>query len=178
MERLHQQHAVDAVDEVDRLRQAEPVVEQHVHRARPPHDEREAQHAHQRRGDDRDQREIAEEVPANEVAPHQQEGDREADDRCRRDRAEPEHQRVHEGANVERVAGELDEVREREPTGLVAKRVVENPEQRVHEEEQQEEPDRGHAEDRREGPAPSARRTPDGAGVSHPAASARPTRET
>ena len=62
VEGLDEHDAVDAVEEVDRLEHVEDVHQQHIDRARPPQDEGEAQRAHERRRDDGDQRQVAEET--------------------------------------------------------------------------------------------------------------------
>jgi hypothetical protein len=169
MQRLHQQHAVHAVDEVDRPRQAEPVLQQHVQRPRPTHDEREAEHADERRRDDRDQREIAEEVPADELVAHEQEGDGEAEDGGRGHRAEAEQQRVDERPPVEVVAGKLDEVHQREPPCLVAEGVVKDSQEWIDEEDGEERPDQRDTQ-RRQGGRQAARRGHRGARLTHRAA--------
>ena len=153
VERLHQPHAVQAVDEVDRPGHAEPVVEQHVHRAGSPHDEGEAEHAHQRRRDDGDQRQVAEQVTAAEVEAHQQQGDGEAQHGRAGHGGQAEQYRVPQRAQVVRVPAELEEVRQREAARLVGERVVEDPQQGVDEEQDQEQPD-GRIAQRRPRPPP------------------------
>src|SRR5262249_44584874 len=106
-----------------------------------PHDEGETQHADERGRDDRDQGQVAEEVPADEVVAHEQERDREPHHRGRDDRAETEQQRVRERAQIVGIARERDEVCEGQASRVVAERVVEDSQQRVDQEDEQEEPD-------------------------------------
>ena len=141
VERLHQHHPVEAVEEVDRPEHVEDVHQQHVHRARAPQDEGEAQHADERRRDDRDHGEVAEEVAPREVVAHQQEGDRDAQDRGADHRRHAQDHRVHQRAQVEAVGEELPEVRQGPPSRLVGDRVVEDAPQRVDQEQNQERPD-------------------------------------
>ena len=148
VERLHQEHAVDAVHEVDRGQQIEPVHEEDVDRPGPAQDEGEAEDAHQRRRDDRDQRQVAEQIAPDEVVTDEQEGDGKTEHAGRRHRSEPEQERVPERTAIEAVAGEVDEVAGGQPAGVVGKGVVEDPRERIHEEDGQEDPDGGDAERR------------------------------
>ena len=160
VQRLHQQHAVHAVDEVDRLGQPEPVLQHDVDGARLAHDEGEAQHADERRRDDRDQREVAEEAAPGKVVAHQQQRDREAEHGGGGHGAGAEQQRVPERSPVEGVGSERREVLEGQPSRLVAERVVEHAQQRVDEEDRQERPDQRDAEGRqRRFPLHSSRST-------------------
>src|SRR5207245_2657259 len=108
----------------------------------------EAEDAHQRRRDDRDQGQVAEQAAADEVVANEQQRDGEAEDARRGHRPQSEDQRVPEGTAVEPVGGEVDEVADREPPGVVRECVVEDPGERVDEEDTQEDPDRGDAKRR------------------------------
>ena len=131
MHRLDQQHALHPVHEVDGMLHAEPVVEPHVHRAGPPEDEDEAEHADQRRQDHRQHREIRKQIPVGKIVADDEKRDRDPDHRGRHDRGGAQHQRVPERAQVEAVGEELLEIHERELAGLVAEGVVEDPCERV-----------------------------------------------
>ena len=146
MQGLDQQHAVNAVDEVDRRREAQPVLEQDVDGAGLAHDEREAEDADEWRRNDRDQREIAEEVAPREIVAHQQKRDGDAEHRRGGDGAESQQQRIPERAPVERVPREGDKVLERQTPALVAEGVVEDAQQRVHDEDDHEDPDQRDAQ--------------------------------
>src|SRR6185436_2626629 len=111
-----------------------------------PHDERESKHADQGRRDDRDQRQVAEQVASGEVAAHEQERHRETQHGGRHHRGEAQQQRVSERAQIVRVAEERGEVRECEPPVVVTERVVGDAQQRVDQEDQQEEPDEDDAQ--------------------------------
>ena len=171
VEGLHEQHAVQPVDEVHRPREPHPVLEQHVHGPGAPHDEGESEHADQRRRDDRNQGQVAEEAAADEVVAHEQDRHREPHHGGRRHGAETERQRVPERAQVVGVARELGEVRDGHQSGLVGERVVEDAQQRIDEKDEQEEPDDADAEPGHE--AARDRGAPGGGrrdGAAHPSA--------
>jgi len=105
-------------------------------------------HTDQRRRDDRNQCEVAEEVPPDEVVAHEQERDGEAHERGRHHGAQAQEQRVRERAQIVWIARERDEVGQRQAPRLVAERVVEDPQQRIDEEHEEEEPDHADADRR------------------------------
>ena len=149
VQRLHQQHAVQAIDEVDRPGHVEPVVEQHVHRAGPPHDEGEAEHAHQRRRDDRESASGSRTGHARGSRSAPATGRWRSPARsCRPRWPGPAASSSPASAGSTR-PGELEEVRQREAARLVGERVVEDPQQGIDEEEDQEQPDG------RDSPAPA-----------------------
>ena len=141
VERLDQHDAVKAVQEVDGPEHVEGVHQENVHGTGPPENEGEAQDPDERRGDDGDHGEIAEHVPAPEVAADEEERDGDAERRGRDDGREAEDERVPERSQVEVIGEELAEVGEGQPARLVGHRVVEDPAQRVDEEQDQERPD-------------------------------------
>ncbi len=144
MQRLHQHHPVHTVEEVHRPQQVEVVHQQHVDGARAAQDEGEAQHAHQRRGDDRDHREVREEPAAHEVVAHEEERDRDAQHRGAHHGGHPQDQRVPERAQVEAIGEEVPEVGQREDARLVGDRVVEDSAERIDQEQDQEHPHQPH----------------------------------
>src|SRR5207247_1120976 len=88
----------------------------------------------------------AEEIASRELTAHEEQGHRDTEHRRRQHRARAEKERIPEGATIEPVARELEEVRQRQASCLVAYRVVEDPGERVDQEDGQEQPDEADAE--------------------------------
>ena len=143
---LDQQHPVHPVHEVDRVVQTEPVVQQHVHRARPPQYEDEPEHAHERRQDHRQHREIAEEVTVGKLVADDEERDRDPDHRGRDDRGDSQHQRIPERAQVEAVGKKFLEIHERELPRFVGERVVEDARQGIEQKDDEKRPDQAESD--------------------------------
>jgi len=165
MQGLHQEHALNPVHEVDGLQQVEIVHQEDVHCASPSQDEDEAQDAHQRRRDDGDQGEIGEQIPERKLVADQEEGHHDPDHRGGHHGRHAQENRVPEGAEVEPVGEELLEVHQGELSGLVGKGVVEDPGERVHEEENEKGPDEAEPQEGHNGGARSCSGGRDGDGV-------------
>ena len=69
VQRLHQEHPVEAVHEIDRVRETEIVLEDDVDRSGAAQDEDEPHDADQRGHDHRDDRQVREEPPAGKIVP-------------------------------------------------------------------------------------------------------------
>jgi hypothetical protein len=174
MEGLDEEDAVQAVDEIERLGEIEGVHEQHIHRARAAQDEGEAQHADQRRRDDRNEGEVAEERAAPEFEAHQHKRDGETQKGAADDRAHAQDERVPERPPVEGVPREFDEVGQGEPAQLVGDGVVKDADQRIDEEHDEEDPDDGDAERRQGVDAEATRPRGRGGSLTHRARSGSP----
>ena len=127
MKALDQHHPVEAVEEVHRARQVEPLLEEHVHGAGAAEDEGEAEHPDEGRRDDRDHGQVAEQPAPGEVAADEQEGDGDPQHRGGDHGGRAQDQRVPQRAQVEPVGEEVGEVGQGEVAGPVRHRVVEDP---------------------------------------------------
>ena len=149
MHGLDQQHAVRAVHEVDRRLHAEPIHQQNVDGPRAAENEDEPEHADERRQDQRQHRQIREEIATRELVADKQKGDRNADHRRREDRRHAKDHRFPERAQIEGVGEEFLEVGQCQLPGLVGEGVVEYAEQRKDDEDDQECPDEAEPDRRR-----------------------------
>jgi hypothetical protein len=153
VQRFHQQHAVQPVHEIDRLLQAEVILQYHVHRAGAAKDEGEAEHPHQRRRNDRQQREKRKRIAVREVVADQQERHRYTDDGGGEDRPHTQQHRFPERAQVERILKKILEIQQRELPGLGGECIIENPRQRIHQKDRQKHPDQAVADGGQQGGA-------------------------
>ena len=99
----------------------------------------------------------AEQRPSWEVIPHEHEGRKKSQDRRPRDGTHGHGEGVNQRLSVEGVTGEIDDVREGKRALFGLQRVDEQSEERVDDEHQQEEPERGHPHRCRDPQAPEHR---------------------
>jgi hypothetical protein len=100
VQRLHQQHTLNPVHEVDGFFEPEIVHQEYVHRPGPAQDEDKPHDPDQRRHDHRQDGEIRENPPPREFIAQQQEGKGDADDGGGDDRPHPQQQGVHQRLEV------------------------------------------------------------------------------
>ena len=97
MQGLHQQHAVNAVHEVDGFFETEVVHQDDVDRPGPPQNEDESHDPDQGRHDHRHDGEEGEEPAPREFVAQQKKGEGDPDDRSGDDRPHPQQHGVQQG---------------------------------------------------------------------------------
>ena len=94
MQGFYQQHAVNAIHEVDGLLEAEVVLENGVDRSRAPENEGEAHDANQGRHDHGNNSEVGKKAPGREVVTEQEKSDGDAKNRGGDDTGDAKHHGV------------------------------------------------------------------------------------